>query len=116
MDCWGAARVGNAVTHNMTDIVSTTILLIFQSVWSYYSATKLAFLWELTKLLPKILQEFKKYDYLCRCVLRLIETNYIRKDALLSNDWEQIILIIIDALSKVTTILSLQYTGEKDAT
>ena len=106
MDCWGAARVGNNATHNMTDIISTTILLIFQSVWSYYSATKLAFLWELTKLLPKILQEFKNNAYLCRCVLRLIETNYIRKDALNSNVRDRYFRHRYDDSHKNATILS----------
>ena len=100
----------------MTDIISTTVLFIFQSVLSYYSGTKLAFLWELTKLLPKILQEFKKYDYLCRCVLRLIETNYIRKDALYSNARDESYTSIKWwTLHIIATILSLQYMGEKDA-
>ena len=35
--------------------------------------------------------------YLCRCVLKLIETNYIRKDALHSNAREVFIFIIMMA-------------------
>jgi hypothetical protein len=66
----------------MTDIISTTILLIFQSVWSYYSATKLAFLWELTKLLPKILQEFKN-NAACLSLPLLICKNVVLPNFLL---------------------------------
>ena len=68
---------------------------------------KKAFLWELAKLLSKNLLQFKKYVYLCRCVLRLIETNYIRKDVLYSNGRDESYTSINRwTLHKIATILS----------
>ena len=40
----------------------------------------------------------KNYSYLCRCLLRLIETNHIRKDALLSNGRDELYTSINDGL------------------